>query len=476
MPIVSIAHANNTRREVETQSGGCFGFMAGSGFFHNHRRGTQWLAYHLESKLQADRCEIVFADNALFPYHKFMTPDEWEAFLDTQDFDKSRRSNRSTHGYIVIEMQPEGYEGVGIPQDMFISGLFTARQLSYGSFEAWMDATPENVHPMVAYALAEIFQRKDNGEMLIYRRSRQSSSNIDSTKFGVANLRNMIKYLRGDEDAVGYWGHEGGILQRGRYKRDSQFSSETEGFMTVWGWESTLNMNSLIAPINDDKPLIHAGLFSPLYLQKVLNSAMGEDILDVSNMPAKTLDRKAVKGDAVYGMYNETRPRYKKLYKKGQVVELRRDAVGVVEYSSSVFTTLIGSAYTVSGNYQNNRETAAHPTVYAGVLPHRTAIECIDKSRGEECIKLEFGTWVSPRMIKLVGVNEADGIQIPEPETRNRNREVKMNFVYQTANGKKALVRMYDMFDGDVRAMSLDDAWGVDEINVRAHSMKLVHE
>lgn len=476
MPIVSIAHKQSeTRKAVSTQSGGCFGFMAGGGFFHGQYNDSKFVAYHLESKQQADRCEIVFADNALFPYHKFMTPNEWDAFLTENNFRDERRGTVSIHGYVVIEMQPEGYEQVGIPQDMFISGLFTARQLSHNQFDRWMDATTEDIHPMVAYALAELMMAADihQHEGYMVRVQRQSSSNIDSTKFGIANLVNMIKYLRGDEDAIGYWGHEGGIIQRGRYKRDSQFLRGTEDFRTIWGWDSTLNMNSLIAPIDDDRPIINAGIFSPLYLQHVLNKEAGFEVLDVSNMKTNLTGERAVKGNDSYGMFNETRARFKKAYKVGQLVELRKDAVGLMTFAPAKLTQLISRAFQVHGNFNNNN-SVTHPLVYGGVLPNRAVIEAIDKTRGEECIKLEMGTWVSPRMIKLVGVNEADGYVI-EPEGNGSNRNITQNSIYQSANGTKALIRMYDMFDGEVRGIVLDDNWGVEERNFRPRDLTLVH-
>lgn len=467
MPIVTIVtKRDNTPARVEAASGGCFGFMASTGFFRDDRRDTQYVGYHIESGEQEKFCKEIFdGKNNLFPYHKYMTAAEFEALWGEGARDL-RHGTVSHHGYVVVEMQPEGYEGVGIPQDMFISGLFTARNLnSWSLYKCVKPALNKKYHPMLAYVVAEMIQYEDapNGSTLRFKRNRVSSSNIDTTAFGVKNLKNMFQLLTKGKSDVGYFGHEGGIIQRGGYKRDHNFSQTTDIKPGIFG-DIVMNMNTSSAPIDNDVQIINPYHFSPAYLGYVLNELLGAQVFDMSKM----LDRSyAVPNEQNKKMYFEMRDvRFRKSYRKGDVVEPRFDMLGEPRW--------VQKHGQVGGQMNVNRNNIKAFPENAGLVPVRTRIEKVDRKRGVECYLLENGTWVAARYIKMVGTHPNEGVKAMEGE-------VQTNALYTAMYGGKkvtVIARTYDLFEGTVRCTRLGRDLGLTgaDLSYRRNQLKPLFE
>ncbi|WWV92014.1 hypothetical protein [Escherichia phage PJNS034] len=445
MPIVTIVtnRNNSETKRVEAQSGGCFGFMASTSFFRDHRRDVEYVGYHMESSNQAKHCSEVFdGKNKLFPYHKFMTNNEFHAMFG-ENFVDTRHGTVSHHGYVVVEMQPEGFEGVGIPQDMFISGLFTARQLSYGLYPNMRDTIKKGVHPMMAYVISELIQWEDTSTALAaqlrWKRQRVSSSNIDSTAFGKKNLINMFNCLKGKKH-VPYFGHEGGIIQRGGYKRDHNFNTSADNRPGIYQ-TITANMNTSSAPIEADEPIINPFHFSPAYLGHVLNELLGCEVFDMSKM----LDRQGMKVNpksSVYKFYQMRDVKFRKSYRKGDMVEVRADMFGADQYINRHNTPL--------SNLVSYRHGENNTTNRVGFVPVKTHVEKVSVKNGVESVKLENGCWVSPRYIKTAGTHAVEGVKI------QAGTDTPVNALYTVRNSKEVYAaRTFDLFEASVRLIQV---------------------
>lgn len=442
MPIVTLVKPtdNNTRKRLESASGGCFGFMASTHFFKGDNEAVTHVAYHVEGETQGQYCKEVFdGKNKLFPFHKFMTVNEFNAFVGEGVRD-SRDHNPPTFGYVVVEMRPEEFSEHGIPQDMFISGLFTARNLTaYSGYHRLRKAVKG--HPILAYILGEVVatSEQDLPNTIAYVRQRRSSSNVDSTAFGILNLQNIYALLKGKKH-VALFGHEGGIFQRGGYKRDHNFSQGVDNFGGIYG-TIVKNMNTSIAAIENDLPIINPAYFSPMYFAHVVNAHLGAEVV----IGEKFNDRNGIapqKDNMKF--YKDTNPKAKKSYRKGDVVEVRADALGHASWTSRHANAL--------GHAVSYRTTVKDFLARAGFVPVTTRVEKIDTKRGVECVKLTNGTWVAPRYLRLAGTNMKDEAPVSAGE-------VPVCKLYtQTGRSDRVLAsRTYDLFDGTVRCVNVTE-------------------
>lgn len=421
MPSVNVffqQNPNNDTLSAQYSNGGCFGFMAqGYNFFTGAKARTKWLSYRLENSEQEVNCQRLFdGNNPLFPYHRYMSSADYREWLTAQGIVSSQKLNElqlQDFGYIMIEMQPEGFENVGIPQDMFISGLFTARNVSHVSHTeeryAFLDAA---IHPMVGYALfkAVTVYSDTSNRYCRYgtRLQRESSSNLDMWTFDKANMLNLINCVNGREHTP-YFGTVGGIIQNDGYKRDRHYEGTADETTSHVLREPrvTANMNTTMSPV----PVTDASevLFFPTqytynYMATVLKELAGEPVLKAAeDVPALA---PFVNNDVYKTMFVETRPRFKKKYKVGDLVGPRKDSIGSNQYARELFS---------AGNFNSG---VNKPMITNGLVPLITEVEAVDDTRIES-VKLRGGTWVHPRMIALVSSKNSERLTPPEDFMEN---------------------------------------------------------
>lgn len=447
---------------VQADSGGCFGYMASNTYFKGERERVSHLFYMLENQEQQAACSSLFDNNPIFPHHQYMTQAEYGQVIADAGCSMDSFQSADYHGLrgvICVTMRPEEYPE-GIPEDMFISGLFTARNTGGMHHGASRFLGAElNVHPMLMYVLSQIIlsggiDSSDTRAHNYLRSSQQraSSSNVDGLTFGSANFLNIYRAIKGEEHVALFQGTQT-IFERGGYKRDHQFQNGTDDDrVSMYGYQLARNMNSSLSPIDNDVRLIEPDQFSPMYLATVLEALCGEPVIDVTQIKLSN----GVKFGEYYSaqqaedepllprFLSDKRPRYKKSYKVGDVVTPRADAKGVKKITnSSVASSAQMLGYT--HQYGKSLRTSAY-----GIVPNVTTVEAIDKTRVES-IKLTNGCWVHPRYIKLYSVSPAEniiGIDTDAP--------VQGDLVVHPVRGDM-LVRTNDPFERLIRCVSLSD-------------------